>query len=116
MKIEFDGKYGRRRREIFDQIVENYDEANLVDPVFIEQVKVYATVIEQVERLTKFIDKNGMTYEYSTASGEVRIAKYPQAQALSQAQDRILSMGIKLKRYASKEKEEEKEEDDGLIK
>ena len=115
MKIEFEGKYGGRRKQIFDQIVENYEESNLSDVVFLEQVKVYATVIEQVERLTRFIDEHGMTYEYSTAGGEVRVAKYPQAQALSQAQDRILSMGIKLKRYAARVNEDE-EEDDGLIK
>jgi len=112
--MEFQGKYADRRQEIFDKLVGSYEERHQDDPVFIQQLTVYATVIEQVERLTKFVDENGMTYSKFDTQGNETQHLFPQVTQLASLQKQIISMAANLKRYAQKESDDT-EQDDGLI-
>jgi hypothetical protein len=112
--MKFEGKYADRRQQVFDELVGSYEERHQDDPVFIQQLIVYATVIEQVERLTRFVDDNGMTYSKFDTTGNETQHLFPQVTQLASLQKQIISMAANLKRYAQKENDDE-ETDDGLI-
>jgi hypothetical protein len=112
--MKFEGKYAARRQQVFDELVGSYEERHQHDPVFIQQLIVYATVIEQVERLTRFVDENGMTYSKFDTTGNETQHLCPQVTQLACLQKQIISMAANLKRYAQKENDDE-ETDDGLI-
>jgi hypothetical protein len=112
--MKFEGKYAARRQQVFDDLVGSYEERHQGDPVFIQQLIVYATVIEQVERLTRFVDENGMTYSKFDTTGNETQHLFPQVTQLASLQKQIISMAANLKRYAQKENDED-ETDDGLI-
>jgi hypothetical protein len=99
VKVVFEGKYKLQRKRIFDRLLSAYDETHHSDPVFVELVKVYATVQETHDRLQAYIDLHGMTYEKTQVNGNVQDVARPELVELNKLRTSILDMARKMQRY-----------------
>lgn len=110
----FEGEFNVRRQKLYDEMFESYPQF-MDDMIFQKLLKQFSIMLEQEERLCKFIDENGWSYKKFSSAGDETYSAHPEGAKLQKLQTDITRIGKQLLMFERNMKEDTGDERENLL-
>jgi len=101
-------------KQYYNEFISSFPEEKTSHPAFQQIIMTYARMCNEEDKLQKYIDKNGFTYECVNRDGAVLHKKYPQHGSLEKIRGQKTACFRTLIKYL-KDEEDEGNDDGSLL-
>lgn len=102
-----------KAKKFFDDFIKSFPKDKTDHKPFVQLVETYANMCAEEDDLQKFVNKNGVTYQYENRDGTTLHKHFPQHQMLSKLRTQKTATFRTLIKYVRDE--EIKDDGEGLL-